>query len=229
MFAMTEPQCISNTLYKVRGNRVQEGKGEITSVSKYSMPLLNFNLMWIFLYAPFDCAGPQSWSLLYLQRHITPSLQWTASCHASVGWGKHGGGRGGKVGLTLPGCKACSSFKSEMPVRLWHGNMCSLEQSSVQAGGQAGLGEVCNKLGMDSLRQIPRTMSKIKVVKQRNLGWQVLWWARRHGGRKWWEQWFKCRLEWTLWIMRTDLTRKGATLCTKYAWPSAPWSAPLIG
>lgn len=43
MFAMTEPQCVSNTLYKVSRNRVQEGKREITSVSNYFMPLLNFN------------------------------------------------------------------------------------------------------------------------------------------------------------------------------------------
>lgn len=67
MFAMTEPQCVSNTLYKVSRNRVQEGKRENTSVSKYFMPLLNFNLMlamWISLYAPFDCAGLWSCSLL---------------------------------------------------------------------------------------------------------------------------------------------------------------------
>lgn len=32
-------------------------------------------------------------------------------------------------------CKARSSFKSEMPVSLWHINVCSLKQSSVQAEG----------------------------------------------------------------------------------------------
>lgn len=76
MFAMTEPQCVSNTLYKVSRNRVQEGKREITSVSKYFMPLLNFNLMlavWISLYAPFDCAGLWGCSLLlYLPKAHYP-------------------------------------------------------------------------------------------------------------------------------------------------------------
>lgn len=76
VFAMTEPQCVSNTLYKVSRNRVQEGKREITSVSKYFMPILNFNwmlAMWISLYAAFDCAGLWGCSLLlYLPKAHCP-------------------------------------------------------------------------------------------------------------------------------------------------------------
>lgn len=76
MFAMTEPQCVPNTLYKVSRNRAQEGKREIASVSKYFMPLLNFNLMLamcISLYAPFDCAGLWGCSLLlYLPKAHYP-------------------------------------------------------------------------------------------------------------------------------------------------------------
>lgn len=39
----------------------------------------------------------------------------------------------------------------------------------------------------------------------------------------------ECNLEWTLQMMATDLRRPAATLCTKHAWPSATWSAPLMG
>lgn len=154
MFAMTEPQCISNTLYKVSRNRVQQGKREITSVSKDFMPLLNFNLMLAMWISP-HCGSTISnvdfslytfwlcWATGLLPLALPPkgtsppSLQQAGFCHAFVGWGKHSGGWGGKVGIALPDCKACSSFKSEMPVRLWLVNMCSLEQSSVQAGGWA--------------------------------------------------------------------------------------------
>lgn len=67
MFAITEPLCVANTLYQLSRNRAQEGKRGITSVSKYFMALLNFNLMLtmcICLYAPFDCAGLWGCSLL---------------------------------------------------------------------------------------------------------------------------------------------------------------------